>query len=128
MIDRLAVDANAAIDLLRADRPTPPQLRDAREVWLPVSALGELFAGAELSNRTAENLAKVEDLTVRWTVLAPDTETARIYGRLRRSERFSGAARINDLWIAALCIRHDLPLLTSDNGFDAIRELRVIHW
>ena len=128
MINRLAVDANAAIDFIRPDRKTPPQLRDAQQVWLPLSALGELFAGAEQSNRAAENLAKVEDLTVRWTVFAPDIETARVYGRLRRAERLAGAARINDLWIAALCIQHDIPLLTSDPGFDVLKPLRVIHW
>jgi len=75
-----------------------------------------------------ENLAKVEELVQKWTVLNPDAGTARVYGRLRRSELLAGAARINDLWIAALCIQHNLPLLTSDRGFDAIPELHVIHW
>jgi len=33
-----------------------------------------------------------------------------------------------DVWIAALCIQHDVPLLTNDRGFDTIPELTVIHW
>ena len=35
---------------------------------------------------------------------------------------------MNDMWIAALCIQHDVPLLTSDHGFDIITGLTVIHW
>jgi predicted nucleic acid-binding protein len=38
------------------------------------------------------------------------------------------ASKINDLWIAALCIQHNLPLLTNDAGFDHISRLTVIHW
>jgi tRNA(fMet)-specific endonuclease VapC len=128
MIDRLAVDANVAIDFMRPNRPDPPPLHDARAVVLPLPAVGELFAGAEQSNRIAENLAKVEELLDWWKVLNPDTETARVYGRLRRSEALAGAARVNDLWIAALCIRHNIPLLTGDYGYDVIPELKVIHW
>jgi tRNA(fMet)-specific endonuclease VapC len=128
MIDRLVVDANAAIDFIRPNRADPPPIHEAREIVLPVSALGELFAGAEQSKRVTENLAKVEELVQKWTVLNPDAGTARVYGRLRRSELLAGAARINDLWIAALCIQHNLPLLTSDDGFDVLPELHVIHW
>ena len=128
MIDRLAVDTNAAVDFIRPTRMSPPPLREAREIVLPVSVLGELFAGAEQSKRVTENLAIVEELVQKWTVLNPDAGTARVYGRLRRSELLAGAARINDLWIAALCIQHNLPLLTSDDGFDAIPELEVLHW
>ena len=38
------------------------------------------------------------------------------------------ASKMNDLWIAALCLQHTLPLLTNDRGFDSIEGLRVIHW
>ena len=38
------------------------------------------------------------------------------------------ASKMNDFWIAALCIQHGLPLLTNDKGFDNIPGLTVIHW
>lgn len=130
MTERLAVDTNAAIDFIRPNRPDPPLLRDAREIVLPLAVLGELFAGAQQSDRVVENLSKVEELVLRWHVLTPDVETARVYGRLRRFERATRASmsRLNDLWIAALCIQHGLSLLTSDHGFDVIPELEVLHW
>ena len=128
MIERLAADANAVIDLLRTDRADPPPLRNARRVLLPLPVVGELFAGAHHSDRVEENLAQVERLLDMWTVLEPDIETARVYGRIRGSVARLSIARINDLWIAALCIQHDLPLLSNDRGFDVIPNLITIRW
>lgn len=128
-IDRLAADTNAVIDLLRSDRADPPALRSARHVLLPLPAVGELFAGAHYSDRRDENLAKVEQVVTMWGVLHPDLHTARIYGRLRGSSRQQPrTSRMNDLWIAALCLQHELPLLTNDHGFEEIAGLQVIRW
>jgi predicted nucleic acid-binding protein len=66
-----------------------------------------------------------------WAILSPDLETARIYGTLRGSTRQATrttVSRMNDLWIAALCVQHSIPLLTNDRGFDVIPDLTVIHW
>lgn len=129
MIDRLAVDTNAVADLLRPTRPDPPPLHEATRVSLPLPVAGELFAGAYYSDRVAENLAEVEGLLAKWQLLIPDLHTARLYGRLRGEVRFSiSTSRMNDLWIAALCIQHDLPLLTNDRGFQAVPGLAVLTW
>jgi predicted nucleic acid-binding protein len=32
------------------------------------------------------------------------------------------------LWIAALCIQYDFPLLTNDGVYDRVPGLTVIHW
>lgn len=34
----------------------------------------------------------------------------------------------NDIWIAALCLEHDVPLLSNDGHFNNIPELEVINW
>jgi tRNA(fMet)-specific endonuclease VapC len=131
MIDRLVADANAVVALIRNNKAEPPPLRNAKEVLLPLPVVGELFAGAHYSNRVAENLAKVEEIVAKWSILSPDFSTARLYGRLSgsagRAPRIT-VARMNDLWIAALCIQHSLPLLTNDRGFDVIPDLIVMHW
>jgi tRNA(fMet)-specific endonuclease VapC len=128
--ERLALDANAVIDFIRDDRSDPPYVADAREVFLPLSVLGELFVGAYLSRNIEKNLAAVEEYGRRWTVLMPSIETARVYGRIaaKSGRPPSAQARLNDLWIAAVCIEHGLPLLTSDHGFDVIPGLEVLHW
>jgi len=46
MIERLAIDANAAIDLMRADRADPAPIAEARAILLPLPVLGGLCTGA----------------------------------------------------------------------------------
>jgi tRNA(fMet)-specific endonuclease VapC len=130
VIKRLVADTNAIVDLLRDDRTAPAALTTAGRVFLPLPAVGELFAGAHHSHRVVENLGRVAELLERWNVLSPDIATARVYGELRGTAGKTRitAARMNDLWIAALCIQHSLPLLTNDAGFDAIAGLTVLHW
>lgn len=129
MSDWLAVDTNAVIDFLRPDRTPPPQLGRNSLIALPLPVAGELFGGAHSSRRTTSNLERVEELAARWTLLLPDLGTARIYGRLRGEVRDAlSTSRMNDLWIAAICLQYELPLLTNDRGFSAIPDLSVITW
>src|SRR4051794_11481696 len=112
---RLAVDTSAAVDYIRPDRTAPPPLVLAETVFLPLPVVGELFAGAYISTKRDENLQAIDDVMSKSTVLLPITETARIYGQLRAREAASlSLGKLNDLWIAALCIQHDLSLLTND--------------
>jgi tRNA(fMet)-specific endonuclease VapC len=128
-MSRLAVDTNAAVDYIRPDRAAPPPLSQAETIFLPLPVIGELFAGAFTSTRRDENLRAVEDLTSKSTVLLPTIDSARIYGQLRASAGgVIQTSKLNDLWIAALCIQHGLPLLTNDRGFDHIDGLDVLHW
>ena len=131
MIDRLVVDANAAIDLLRPRRPDPPPLREANTIVLPLPVLGELLAGAMVSTTRQLNLDRVLELRERSEMLTPDEATAHVYGRIRAATgnvHPVGMSKLNDLWIAALCVQHNLPLLTNDRGFDDIAGLTVLHW
>jgi len=132
MNDRFAVDTNAVVDYLRESRPVPPALLTASEIFLPLTVLGELLAGAFASERAAENLDAIDRLAAMWAVLIPDSETAKIYGRIRASDRRQRMALIepvrNDFWIAALCLQHGVALLSNDKAFDEIDGLQVIHW
>ena len=136
-IERLALDANAAIDSLRSGRPFPQPLNEARELFLPLFVLAELHVGVARSVRREENAAAVDDLARRCRLLLPDTETIAFYVRVRQSiaatrtapqslEKREGFS--HDLWIAALCLQHELPLLTNDSIFEEIEELRVVKW
>jgi tRNA(fMet)-specific endonuclease VapC len=130
--ERLALDSDAAVDFIRADRPTPPPISRVEQIVLPLTVVGELFHGAESSVRPERNRAVIEALLEQWQPLLPTIETARIYGRIRasvfqRTDNLSVSKR-NDLWIAALCIQYEFPLLTKDAGYDAVPGLTVIHW
>ena len=125
----LAVDTSAAVDYIRPDRIPPPQLLEAEKIFLPLPVLGELYAGAFSSARRDENVRAIEDLIKNSTVLLPTIDSALRYGQLRaKAGVVVQTSKLNDLWIAALCIEHNLPLLTNDRGFDHIAGLSVIHW
>jgi len=64
-------------------------------------------------------------------LLQPTQYTARTYAEVRvalKQTTLPAASKLNDLWIAALCLEHNLPLLTNDHGFDHIAGLSVVHW
>jgi tRNA(fMet)-specific endonuclease VapC len=131
MIERLAIDANAAIDVMRPRRPDPPPLIGSKTVFLPLPVLGELLAGAKASMDAVRNLKRVAKLRRECELLLPDENTADVYGDIRAATgdvQPLGKSKLNDFWIAALCLQHDLPLLTNDRGFDDVRGLTVIHW
>jgi tRNA(fMet)-specific endonuclease VapC len=127
----VAIDTSAAIAWLRRGGEEPHSLDSAGELFLPLPVVGELYFGTGVASRGEQSRALLERLIRDTTLLYPDLETARIYGRVRAGLRMMPAitpSKQNDLWIAALCIQHDLPLLTNDRGFGAVAGLAVLHW
>jgi tRNA(fMet)-specific endonuclease VapC len=91
---------------------------------LPATVVGELRYGALNSRRSRENLALVERLTARCVILPVTESTADVYARIRVRLREQGKPiPENDLWIAAACIEHHLPLAALDSHFDAVEGL-----
>ena len=124
---RVAIDTNAAVDFLRGSRPSPSIFTASSALVIPLPVVGELYAGAEISRLPEENLRAVENLLALCEIINPDRETARIYGRVRVVFRgATGVAILNDLWTAALCLQHRLPLVTNDRDFDRIEGLSVL--
>lgn len=130
MTGHIAVDTNAIIASLRPDARDRAPLNRAAAIIVPLPVLGELYAGAFSSAKRDANLQLIAGVLAEAPVIRPDADTARLYGQLRAAHRLDDirTAKRNDLWIAALCIQHSLPLLTNDRGFDPIAGLTVIHW
>jgi tRNA(fMet)-specific endonuclease VapC len=123
---RIVLDTNAAIAVLNDSGGAGTWIRRYTELFLPVPAIGELRFGALKSQRSAENLRRIETLVSRCTVLEVGLQTAEVYARLRLDLRKRGKPiPENDLWIAAICVEHDLPLASLDGHFDDVEELRI---
>ena len=89
--------------------------------------VGELRFGALESRHVTENLGRVERLTARCTVLNATVITAEIYARIQLQLKEKGKPiPENDLWIATICVEHDLPLATTDTHFLEVNDLQVI--
>jgi tRNA(fMet)-specific endonuclease VapC len=101
----------------------------AANIELPVIVLGEYRFGIALSRRCSEYEKWLAELIAATRVLPVDQQTAAHYARIR-AELKKGGQPIpsNDLWIAALCRQHRLPLMSQDRHFDAVRELERVGW
>ncbi|MBN2444137.1 MAG: type II toxin-antitoxin system VapC family toxin [Spirochaetales bacterium] len=96
-------------------------------VYLPVIVIGELLFGALNSKNKDKNLEKLDKIIQKCTILNVTHLTSQIYAKIRLSLKKKGKPiPENDLWIAAICIEHNLPLLTADNHFREIEELKMV--
>ena len=122
--ERVALDTSVAIDVLAAAIDVR-LLTSVSEHLLPAPVVGELRYGALNSRKAAANLARVEALVNRCAVLNVTVATAQVYAELRLALRQKGKpVPENDLWIAALCVEHQVPLAAVDAHFDAIDDLK----
>jgi tRNA(fMet)-specific endonuclease VapC len=97
------------------------------EAVLPTPVVGELLFGALNSGRPRDNVATVESLCKRCRVLTSDFGTAQTYARVRAQLKEAGTPiPENDVWIAAACLQHSLPLATFDEHFAKVEGLRVV--
>lgn len=123
---RAALDTNRLTDLFQGDAALAKQLGSCDEVWLPLTVLAELRAGFLGGNRAARNEALLQSFLIRPTVrvLLPNLDTADAYARLFVQLKQAGTPiPDNDLWIAALCLQHNLTLITRDRHFRHIPQL-----
>jgi tRNA(fMet)-specific endonuclease VapC len=121
--DSVALDTSVAIAVL-AGQAGALLSQSTGEFLLPVPVIGELRYGALNSRRNTENLAEVERLVSRCRVLDVTLGTATVYARLRLALKERGKPiPENDLWIAALCVEHQVPLATLDSHFNAVEGL-----
>ena len=124
---RIALDTNQAIAVLNDMGDAGNWVRTYQEVCLPLPVVGELHFGALNSRRAEENLRRADALVARCEVLEPDVATAQTYARIRLELKRKGRPILeNDVWIAALCVQHDIPFATADAHFTEISALQVV--
>lgn len=101
----------------------------AASIELPVVVLGEYRYGIAHSRRRHEYERWIEELIAATRVLPVDKGAAAHYALIRSELKKAGRPiPSNDLWIAALCRQHRLPLLSQDRHFDAVRDLERVGW
>jgi len=129
MSGRYLLDTNIIIALFADEAIVKSSLAQANEVFIPNFVIGELCYGARKSGRVGANLARVDELIVNSTILGCDAETARQYGEVKSKLRLKGRPLPeNDVWIAALALRHDLILVTRDAHFQEVESLQTVAW
>ncbi len=123
------LDTNALIAAIDRNQALVEVIGQAREIFIPVIALGELYFGAEKSQKKEHNLEQIAAMIVGRTILECEVETARWYGRIRQQLRAKGRPiPENDVWIAAIARQHELVLLTQDKHFNLVEGLQTQAW
>lgn len=125
--DRIALDTNEAIAVLNDSGNAGQWVTAYAAVHLPVPVVGELRFGAMNSRRAGDNRQRVEALVACCTVLDVNVTTADVYATIRLGLKQAGRPiPENDVWIAALCIQHGLPLASADEHFAHVRGLELV--
>lgn len=99
------------------------------ELAVSVITIGELRAGVLAATDLTTRDRRLRTLTAALELdpVPIDTSVAEHWAKLRVALRDSGLRMgVNDSWIAATALALDVPLLTQDEGFPALDELRVL--
>jgi tRNA(fMet)-specific endonuclease VapC len=129
MSGKYLLDTNIVINILDDDAFVLSRIPTVKESCLSTTVLGELHFGAQNSGRVGHNLSKLEKFASAIVVLPTDEQTARVYGIVRKALKTIGKPiPENDIWIAAIAIQHDLTLITFDQHFEHVQDLKLERW
>ena len=131
------LDTNIVIGMLTGDTAIQEKMQNGNNLFLSSPTVGELYYGAQKSNKVTENLHRTNVFNLHrtnvfveeHTFLPCDLETAQWYGIIKERLRRKGRPiPNNDIWIAAIAMQHDLILVTRDAHFDEIESLQTERW
>ena len=123
---RILLDTNRYRDFCEGDKKAVDAIQRARVIFLPFVVLAELRAGFLCGTLARQN---EKPLTVflnseRVRVLLADEETTHHFARIFAQLRLQGTPiPVNDIWIAALAVQHDLLLFSRDRHFDSLPQI-----
>ncbi len=99
------------------------------ESFVSVITLAELQAGVLAASDTDVRARRLDTLEA-VTALEPLPVTAPAaahWARLRVRLAESGRrVNVNDLWICAIALAHDMPVVTQDDDFDVLADLSLV--
>jgi tRNA(fMet)-specific endonuclease VapC len=104
-------------------------LSRADELLLPAIVLGEYRYGIAQSRHRVRYTRWLDSLIGDCTVLEVSEGTTHHYADINTELRHLGKPiPTNDVWIAALCRQHAVPLVSRDRHFDVVRAIQRIDW
>ena len=129
MNGKYCFDTNIIIALFGGTESVVTKMAQINEAFISSTVLGELYYGALKSSRLQENLKRITDFAVDCTILNCDEETAVEYGKIKVELTQKGKMiPENDIWIAAVAKQHDLTIVTNDEHFSTIDNLKIANW
>ena len=125
----MILDTNALSAAADDDPAIVTLLARADQIAIPVIALGEYRYGIAQSRHRAIYAEWLEGLLHDCLVLDANEATTNYYAEITLELKQKGRPiPTNDIWIAALCQQHSLPLLSRDRHFDLVPGIKRIGW
>ncbi len=125
----MILDTNALSAIADGEASAMETAERADGLAVPVVVLGEYALGIAHSRHHAIYQTWLREWISAVVVLDIDEETTHFYATIGLELRKKGKPiPTNDLWIAAACRQHSLPLLSKDTHFDLVSGLRRLDW
>jgi tRNA(fMet)-specific endonuclease VapC len=126
---RLILDTNALSAAAEEHLGVMEIVAGVEQLALPVVVIGEYRYGIAQSRHKARYRRWLDGLIADCTVLDVTEQTTLHYATINVELRQAGKPiPTNDLWIAALCRQHGLPLLSRDRHFDVVSGIQRVDW
>ena len=125
----MILDTNALSAFVDGDAAVGEVLRHQARACIPVIVLGEFRYGIAQSKHRSAYEQWLNSQLVHFDILPVTDETAVSYAGLRVALKKRGTPiPANDAWIAALALQHRLPVLSRDQHFDAVPQIKRHGW
>lgn len=123
---RFVLDTSAYSAFYRGDHRLRQWFNADHEIALPMIVVGELRAGFAVGSRRQHNEVLLQRFidSPNVTLLTLTQDTTHCFARIFASLRSAGTPiGVNDMWIAATALEHDIAILTLDSDFGRVPEL-----
>jgi len=125
---RVALDTNVVIRYFKGEPSVVARFKNVFPC-LPLPVVGELMFAVENSQHKLTNLHKLKGFLEACEVLPMGVSSAQQYAGVRMDLKRRGQPiPENDVWIAASCLEHKLPLATYDGHFEVVEDLKILKW
>jgi len=125
----LILDTNALSAAADREPAALKAVSGAESLAVPVIVLGEYRLGIAQSHYRKDYEDWIREWITAVNVLDVDERTSHHYASIGLElKRMGKPIPTNDLWIAALCRQHSMPLVSRDRHFDVVAGLRRIDW
>ncbi len=125
----MILDTNALSAAADNDPGIVALLARADQLAIPVIVLGEYRYGIAQSRNRASYAKWLNGLLNDCLVLDINEPATHYYAEITLELKRKGTPiPTNDIWIAALCRQHALPLLSRDRHFDLVAGTKRLDW
>ena len=127
--NKFLLDTNIIAAWLKGEKPVADKIDRAKEIYIPIIVVGELYYGALYSTRVDKNITDIKRITSNYNVLLIDESVTLAYGNIKAALRKKGKPiPENDIWIAAIAQHHELIIVSRDSHFKEIDTIKIRDW